>query len=245
MVGLFESRKVLLPFILMAILIVGAAGAPQIKIVKPEANATIAPGDVNVSVGVQDFSLVQKYGLANVAGEGHIHYFRDVAAPTAPGKIAVTANGTWFNTVNTSFIWKNVSAGMHNFSVELVNNDHTPLTPPVTDEVNVIVQGADPADGSQSVTLNIYAENIAFNTSTITAPAGADVTVNFDNRDSGVPHNIAFYETKAADKPIYVGEIITGPTTTTYNFKAPEKPGTYFFRCDIHPLTMYGDFVVT
>jgi plastocyanin len=113
-------------------------------------------------------------------------------------------------------------------------------------QIKVVEQKANAilTHGSQGVTVNIYAKNIAFNTSTITVPAGADVTVNFDNMDSGVPHNIAFYGTKAADKPIYVGEIITGPATTTYSFKAPEKPGTYIFRCDIHPF-MNGDFVVT
>ncbi len=242
---MYGSRKVLLPLILLTIIIAGATGAPQIKITEPKENAVLTPGDVNVSVSVQDFSLVPRYGLANAAGEGHIHYFRDVAAPTAQGKIAVTANGTWFNTVNTSFTWKNVTEGMHNFSVELVNNDHTPLSPPVTAEVNVTVKGGDPANSSKNVTVGIFASNIAFNTSTITVPAGANVTVNFENKDSGVQHNVAFYETQAADKPIYVGEIISGPAKATYVFRAPEKPGTYFFRCDIHPTIMTGDFVVT
>ena len=28
-------------------------------------------------------------------------------------------------------------------------------------------------------------------------------------------------------------------------FLAPERPGTFFFRCDLHPKTMTGEFVVT
>ncbi len=75
-------------------------------------------------------------------------------------------------------------------------------------------------------------------------PAGANVTVNFNNMDSGIPHNFAVYTNSSATEKIFVGEIITGPVTTTYNFTAPEKPGTYFFRCDVHPEQMRGDFVV-
>ena len=96
-----------------------------------------------------------------------------------------------------------------------------------------------------STTINLVAHNIAFNTSTITVPAGAEVTVNFDNQDANIPHNFAVYETQAAQKAIFQGKIITGPAKTTYTFKAPDKPGTYFFRCDVHPTIMKGQFVVT
>jgi plastocyanin len=69
------------------------------------------------------------------------------------------------------------------------------------------------------------------------------VTINFDNKDN-VPHNFALYETSAASNPIFVGEVITGPQTITYEFSGPLEPGTYFFRCDVHPLTMTGEFIV-
>lgn len=101
-----------------------------------------------------------------------------------------------------------------------------------------------PAGTGQSVTVNISAENIAFDKGTITVPAGADVTIVFDNKDR-VPHNVAFYETEAAAKAIFVGEVITGPKTISYRFTAPSTPGTYFFRCDPHRSRMTGDFVVT
>jgi plastocyanin len=97
----------------------------------------------------------------------------------------------------------------------------------------------------QSITIDLIAKNIAFNMSTITVPAGAEVTVNFDNQDSGIPHNFAVYTDSSATTSIFMGQIITGPATATYKFTAPTTPGNYFFRCDVHPTIMTGTFVVT
>jgi plastocyanin len=100
------------------------------------------------------------------------------------------------------------------------------------------------AAGPQEVTIDLTAQNIAFDTKTITVPAGSRVTINFDNKDSGVPHNFAVYTDSSATTSIFKGKIITGPAKTTYIFDAPTAPGTYFFRCDVHPTQMNGQFVV-
>ncbi len=402
-----------------------AAGAPQINITDPKNGSIVSPGDVTIKVDVKNFNIVSKEGQAKAAGEGHIHYFMDVAAPTAAGVPAVTANGTYVHTEAKSYTWRNVPSGTHTFSVELVNNDHTPLTPPAVDMVRITVGGAanatgqtgqnmttgtgasgasaaatnmtnatvkiqQPKNGSvisdrnvtvtaavdninlvqpagknaagnghlvflmdtkaptaagqtvsasnrslmyatnqttytwtnvtpgnhsfsvvlvnndnttlnpaindtvwitetgtlnlstvlameknrtanktamqnmpvvagtarnatsnnmsgnagKTATVNIVAKNTAFNTGTITVPAGAQVTVNFDNQDSGVQHNVAFYTDSSASKAIYKGQVITGPNKTTYTFTAPSQAGTYFFRCDIHPTQMTGQFIV-
>ncbi len=99
------------------------------------------------------------------------------------------------------------------------------------------------ASMSKTVTVDIMAKDMAFNTSTITVPAGAEVTMNFDNQDSGVPHNVAIYSDESKSEEIYKGEVITGPKKTVYMFTAPSEPGTYYFQCDIHP-NMNGEFIV-
>jgi plastocyanin len=104
----------------------------------------------------------------------------------------------------------------------------TPPTPPVS-----------------PVTINLTAQNIAFSLSSISVPAGAQVTVNFNNMDSGIPHNFSVYTNSSASTSIFVGTMITGPGTTTYTFTAPPTPGSYFFRCDVHPTVMTGTFTVT
>ncbi len=96
-----------------------------------------------------------------------------------------------------------------------------------------------------SVTINLTAQNIAFNMATITVPAGSQVIVKFNNMDSGIPHNFAVYTDSSASTAIFKGANVTGPGTTTYTFTAPSTPGSYFFRCDVHPTVMTGTFVVS
>lgn len=95
---------------------------------------------------------------------------------------------------------------------------------------------------SQTVTIDLTAQNMAFDKSTITVPAGASVTINFTNKDN-VPHNFAAYTDSGAQTSIYVGKVITN-STATYTFTAPSTPGSYFFRCDVHPTVMTGTLVV-
>lgn len=94
------------------------------------------------------------------------------------------------------------------------------------------------------VSVTIVAENLRFDLSTITVSAGVEVTITQDNRDAGVPHNVAIYTNPSAQSAIFVGELTTGPSVDDYVFDAPETPGNYFFRCDVHPDTMTGAFIV-
>lgn len=100
--------------------------------------------------------------------------------------------------------------------------------------------------GQKNVSIDLVARNIAFNLSTITVPAGAAITVNFNNEDVGVPHNFAVYQNLPGGqtRPIFTGNVITGPAKTTYRFDAPSASESYFFECDIHP-EMNGQFIVT
>jgi plastocyanin len=95
----------------------------------------------------------------------------------------------------------------------------------------------------QGVTVSLVARNMAFDKTTITVTAGASVTMTFENQDS-VPHNFALYTNSGASQSIFIGQVITGPKMITYTFTAPSTPGTYFFRCDVHPTAMTGSFIV-
>lgn len=96
--------------------------------------------------------------------------------------------------------------------------------------------------GGEAGAVAIAAKNLAFDKQTVEVAAGAPVSIAFRNEDSGVPHNVAVYQTEAAEQAIFKGEIFNGVKTKTYTFDPP-PPGTYFFRCDVHP-SMKGQVVV-
>jgi plastocyanin/uncharacterized membrane protein len=74
----------------------------------------------------------------------------------------------------------------------------------------------------------------SFASDRLDAPAGEPFTLAFDNQDDGVPHNVAIYEDASAAQSLFVGDLVDGPKTVTYDVPALD-PGEYFFRCDVHP----------
>lgn len=117
-------------------------GAPAVEITAPEDGSTVAAGDVEVSVDVANFNIVDKLDQDPVEGEGHVHFFLDVAdIPTTAGEPAVSSEGTYHAEATISYAWPDVEPGEHTFAVQLVNNNHTPLDPPVIAQVTVTVTG--------------------------------------------------------------------------------------------------------
>ncbi|MCH7836811.1 MAG: hypothetical protein IH864_08105 [Chloroflexi bacterium] len=89
---------------------------------------------------------------------------------------------------------------------------------------------------------------IQFDTTDVTVPAGLMVTLTADNREPGILHNWAVYESREVAESegpsaaIALTEICVD-CTETITFEPP-PPGDYFFRCDVHPVQMVGTFVV-
>ena len=98
---------------------------------------------------------------------------------------------------------------------------------------------APPASGGAT----LRAANIAFDPTELSLPADKPSTITFDNRDAGLPHNMAVYtDDSYTGDPLFTGEIVTGVATKEY--KIPPLPaGTYAFRCDVHT-TMTGTVTV-
>ena len=92
-------------------------------------------------------------------------------------------------------------------------------------------------------TLTLAASNLSFDKRSLTALPNTQTKLQFENKDGGVLHNFSIYNNNRATTKIFVGELTTGPSTTTYTFTTPAA-GTYFFRCDSHPDQMTGTFNV-
>jgi mono/diheme cytochrome c family protein/plastocyanin len=74
--------------------------------------------------------------------------------------------------------------------------------------------------------------NIAFTNTELQAPADAAFTIEFDNQDAGIPHNMEIKD--AGGATVFKGEIITGPAKATYQVPALAA-GSYTFVCTVHP----------
>jgi hypothetical protein len=76
----------------------------------------------------------------------------------------------------------------------------------------------------------------------LSALTNDDITICFDNQDTGVQHNV-----NVLDQPdgtsFAAGSIIIGPAQELLD--VPGQPaGSYFYRCDVHPTTMTGTLSV-
>src|SRR5438093_1528972 len=86
----------------------------------------------------------------------------------------------------------------------------------------------------EEVKLTLVAQNTKFDKTTLEAPAGEDVALTMENKDS-IEHTFSMYPSADSKDPLFAGQRFAGPSFLTYGFTAPETPGTYHFQCDIHP----------
>jgi cytochrome c oxidase subunit 2 len=89
-----------------------------------------------------------------------------------------------------------------------------------------------PAPGTS--TLSLVARNSRFDKAELEAAAGQPLTIELENQDAGVPHNVSLYRDKDFRGVLFRGELFPGPATKTYRV-GPLQKGTYYFRCDVHP----------
>jgi len=96
------------------------------------------------------------------------------------------------------------------------------------------------------VKATVTASGIKFDVSTLTLKANSPITITFDNKDAGVPHNFTVWPSQAVaqagdtGKAIKAGNTITGVATTTETFKSGPPGTNLFFECTIHPTSMFG-----
>jgi hypothetical protein len=210
-------------------------GTPGISIVSPSDGSSLATGDVTVTISVNNFSVVDKQGQTNVAGQGHIHYYLDVAAPTTPGKPAIPTSGTWVHVSALTYTFSNVTPGSHTIAVELVNNDHTPLVPSAVDTITINVMGVSaPAAAAPSISITSPANNANIEAGVI--PVTVSVS-NFNVVDKqgqtnapGEGHVHFYLDVAAPTTPDQVAVPVGGTwahvSGTSYTFKNVD-PGTH------------------
>ena len=97
-----------------------------------------------------------------------------------------------------------------------------------------------PPSGPPAATLNVVAKSIAFDKTSLEAPADKPFAIDFDNQDAGIQHDIAIQD--GTGTLVFNGADVTGPKKELYTVP-PLKAGTYKFICTFHA-NMSGELKV-
>jgi azurin len=128
------------------------------------------------------------------------------------------------------------------------------------------VATSEPSGGPVTLDIDVNGDDLQFNRDSMSAPAGAEVVVNFNNSSSVWTHNWTMVEagTKDAvatdglaagqdnnwlpvnDSRIIGSTVLIGPGESTKAIFTAPAAGTYQFVCTFpgHNSTMFGDFTV-
>jgi plastocyanin len=86
--------------------------------------------------------------------------------------------------------------------------------------------------------LEIEAQDVAFSTDALQAPAGEAFTVLLKNKDDGTQHTFSLYASQdaanAGQDPLATTGRVTGPAEKSVSVSALQA-GDYYFQCDVHP----------
>jgi len=97
---------------------------------------------------------------------------------------------------------------------------------------------------AQPSEVTLVASSVRFEQQSLAAAAG-EVTIAFDNRDQGLPHNVhVFRGNDASGDDIGSTEIETGAVRQTLAL-GDLAAGSYFYQCDVHPSQMTGTLAIS
>jgi mono/diheme cytochrome c family protein/plastocyanin len=80
--------------------------------------------------------------------------------------------------------------------------------------------------------VTITAQNIAFDPTALTAPAGTAFTLSFDNQDASIPHDVQVKDASGA--VVFKTDVFPGVEKRDYSVPALAA-GSYTFNCSVHP----------
>jgi len=196
-----------------------------------------------VMTRVNNHGLVSQGAPPNQTVQGSSGGANPTIAVSADGKKQAIA---WFDTTNANLDVASTSTGGLILAFPLPT-----LGPPTFAPGPSPTGTALPCQPSgSSTTLQIAAPSGAavngFDKKCLAVAAGKGFTVNFANDDPPNFHNWALFQDSSGTKQLGGGTIsqpVAGGQTQSYSVK-PLQPGQYFYRCDFHPTTMTGTFVV-
>lgn len=196
--------------------------------------------DIVVRTQILGINLVDKSGEANVTGEGHLVYYSGIEPDVVPTWPAYRNEGYYAST-KTSLIWTNALPDYSVYGVQIVNNDNTPLNPPVYAMIRTFKQLSMNPDRPMIT-------SFGFNTSPPSSPmpspgpltrmdtnlktgvSGFDIVNNFNSPTTPGEGHLIYYEVvdpviTTTDETAFVGGDYSFATTATKFTWLNEIPG--------------------
>jgi mono/diheme cytochrome c family protein/plastocyanin len=122
--------------------------------------------------------------------------------------------------------------------------DPAPITQPACGQLLPAAAPTSSGPATASTELKIVGQSILFDTDKLLGVAGKELTITFDNKDAGIPHNIHFFKGEdATGADAGLTELAAGPIVQTLKI-GPFDAGRYYYQCDVHPGTMTGILTV-
>lgn len=108
-----------------------------------------------------------------------------------------------------------------------------PVTPSPSADASASAPASEaPESEAPAADVSVTAINIAFDPTSLSAPADAPFQLAFSNEDAGVPHDVDIRD--AGGTSVFKTEIFNGVETRTYEVPALAA-GSYTFHCTVHP----------
>lgn len=121
------------------------------------------------------------------------------------------------------------------FKITPASGTRPPASPTPVPQTTAAAPGAE-------VSISTGGSTLKFDQTTLQATAGA-IRITFDNKDSGIPHNIHVFDGKDSSAPsLGATSPAAGPIKQELTLNL--SPGEYYFQCDVHPTTMKGTITV-
>ena len=185
---------------------------PSLEIVAPKNNEIIKSSKIAVELKAENFNVVP-IGSPVEDNEGHFHVWLD------SNKIVTTEK---------TVVFENVTSGKHTIVAELVNSDHSSLSPRVTKSITVNVESdyvpkIEQQQGMAKFT--VEADDNGFYPNKIQAKIGDKVMIHFKFRDNSI---------------YFAGLDVKGPfSTIKYKLKGEQPITAEFTMKDETKITSY------
>jgi plastocyanin len=120
-----------------------------------------------------------------------------------------------------------------------------PTTEPAETPAGATAAASTPATEPADEAIAIDLKDNVFEPKELTVSAGANVTFTLDNLGT-LPHNMHIANAGGSfdGGDVSAPELILAGQKGTLTWSAPGTPGTYAFRCDVHPVEMTGTITV-